>query len=215
VAERGNDFLMAIGRKRSICMKNLKIEFTKYDKMEQVLRFVLSARQDKKEIKRFASDAVQVIKTEDGHIRIVCTDGHRLHIAEFQGENIDLETGLYAVVLERKSVLFVPYEAELTFPKWEDCMPKEKTGHFSIKADWIPLPTAITYCLAKVDMVVNYGYLSELARIDEPWTVDYIDHKRSILCKSFYSGANLTALIMPCNPNGMTIEHVIEETVQA
>lgn len=175
----------------------MKIELTKHDKRFKAFRFIISATSRDKEGYCFS-----LVKVEDK--RIVATSGKVLHVAEIDHV---FEPGLYEVIINnQKSIVLLPKETNLKFPKWDDIMPTDYQGSFQLDFGWSHLGgvgcqlAVVCAALARVNLCVNSDFFRPIIDLGGgTWDVLYDPASqwgkinRPVLLKK----DGLTALFMP------------------
>jgi len=167
----------------------MKIEIHKTKNCFDGMYFVCQARA--KDATRHVLQCVSV--TQDC---IVATDGHRLHILDYQN---NYTPGLYDVLVCSKSkIVLLKSEEQGKFPAWQDIIPEHKDS-FNVDGTLPLFIERILVKLGKQDICVNLEYLKPLKALKLSWHVYFGKPNEPVLLSALDHGFVIQAVIMPFN----------------
>jgi hypothetical protein len=138
------------------------------------------------------------LEREENHITAVTTDGHRLHIVEF--DDIDLEPGNYQFgEIAREYMILYPMDGEVNYPNWKRVVPKNykhfpQTFSEKKKDTMAKFSQEISTLFSTTGLCFNMEYIEALR--GNEWEINFKSHGDNNVAVLFKSG-NKTAVIMP------------------
>jgi len=142
------------------------------------------------------------VEKRRGGIRVVATDGRRLHMADLV---LGIEPGDYTSLVTKMSIILKP-NSEVAFPNWRRVVPQTgaELGTLDFSAASVgkkvgpcgQMTRAVVSLVEKTHEVINVHYLDDLSKA--PWTIfGTSGSSRAVLLRRGNIDHGQTAVIMP------------------